>query len=213
MQTNETLASVVTEPVGMPGLSNSSLLAEPLTVVVFDQVSEGSDLSSQISSMAAGANRPIHLVGVSADAAGEAGMRQRLQDLAGRLRQKQVESDIEVGSGPTWVDHLNHSLPARGQVIGYLAAQPGGSPTVVPAKGGDLAVPLVSVLPERQLRERFAWLRNLSLWAGTLVLLAGFFWSQVTLDRLTRGFDHALLLCLTAALEIGLLLAWNNFLS
>jgi hypothetical protein len=213
MQTYETLASVATGQPNRSDLSGRPALAQPLIVVVLDPACDGSELSNQISGMAAGANRQVRLVGVSADRAGEAGMRQRLLGLAGSLRQRQVESRIEVGSGPTWIEHLSRSLPAGGQVIECLGIQPERRSEVVPQEASSPVVPAAAIGPEAQGGAHLAVLRNLSLWLGTLVLLAGFFWGQVTLDRLTRGFDHALLLCLTAALEVGLLMVWNNFLS
>jgi hypothetical protein len=53
-------------------------------------------------------------------------------------------------------------------------------------------------------------LEELLSWAGSIAIIAGFFWIQVQIDQLSKGSFHAILFLLSLMGEAYLIWLWNS---
>jgi hypothetical protein len=47
-------------------------------------------------------------------------------------------------------------------------------------------------------------------WFGSIVIILGFFWLQVQIDQLNRGWGHTALFLLSVLAEVYLIWRWNS---
>ncbi|MCL5429482.1 MAG: hypothetical protein M1347_06780 [Chloroflexi bacterium] len=47
-------------------------------------------------------------------------------------------------------------------------------------------------------------------WLGSIAIIAGFFWIQVQVDQLGKGWAHTILFLLSMVAEVYLLWLWNS---
>ncbi len=47
-------------------------------------------------------------------------------------------------------------------------------------------------------------------WLGSIAIIAGFFWLQVQIDQLNKGWGHTVLLLLSVLGEAYLIWLWNS---
>ena len=54
------------------------------------------------------------------------------------------------------------------------------------------------------------WLRGAIAWAGSIGIIAGFFWLEVEISQLPQDWTHTSLLYLSLFAEVGLIWVWNS---
>jgi hypothetical protein len=55
------------------------------------------------------------------------------------------------------------------------------------------------------------WLPGAMTWAGSIGIIAGFFWLDVKIAQMPQDWAHTSLLYLSLLVEVGLIWVWNTF--
>jgi hypothetical protein len=120
-----------------------------------------------------------------------------------------VESKIEFGSN--WLDFVK-SQWQKGDVVACFADHRAGfaNRPLSQLLESNLKT-TVYVLPEFQLeRPRSGWVSSTLSWAGSIVIIALFFWAQARITQMPQDWAHTTLLYLSVFTEVGLIWFWSS---
>jgi hypothetical protein len=125
-----------------------------------------------------------------------------------------VESKVEIGG--SWVSAIRPYWQP-GDVIVCFAEHPSGfagKPLYQILQSSLNAT--VYVLSGIQMRKEYLrpnWLSNVMAWTGSIALILGFFWLQVTLTQFSQDWIHTALIYASIFIEAVSVWVWNNLFS
>jgi hypothetical protein len=120
-----------------------------------------------------------------------------------------VESNIEFGNN--WLDFVK-SQWRKGDVVACFADHRAGLANRPLSQLLESSLnTTVYVLPEFQLeRPHSGWLSTFAGWAGSLAIIALFFWGQARITQMSQDWAHTALLYLSVFVEVGLVWLWSS---
>lgn len=189
--------------------------AHRLIVLVPESEVDTTETARKIWELANALKCHVQFIGLSKDTVREPGLRRQLVILSALVRDDwvHVESKIEFGSNWLKVVECNWR---KGDVIACFEEQQTGFARKplgrVLESNLNTTIHVLSGFqyPERS---RSDWLRNVMAWAGSLGIIAGFFWMQVKITQLPEDWVHTALMYLSIPIEVGLIWGWNALFS
>ena len=146
------------------------------------------------------------------DAAEEPALRRALITMSALVNDSWISAEVKTETGNDWL-RLVKSNWREGDLIVCFEDH----------RAGLMQKPLGQILesklnatvyllsgPHQPDRRGAGWLSTLLLWIGFAVIVAGFFFLQVTLDRALQGSVHTITLLLTVLIEFWLVWVWNS---
>lgn len=190
--------------------------ASRLIVLVPEFEADTAIVAQKIRSVAKSLESRIQLLGLSKDALHEPSVRRRLATLSAMVEDARISVESKVEIGGSWVSAIRpHWQP--GDVIVCFAEHPSGvvgKPLYQILQSSLNAT--VYVLSGIQMQKGYSlpsWLPNILAWTGSIALIFGFFWLQVTLTRFSQDWTHAAMIYASIFIETASVWVWNNLFS
>lgn len=154
----------------------------------------------------------VQFIGLSEDTIHEPGLRRQLATLSALVRDDRIHVESKIEFGANWLKAVKSNL-RKGDVIACFEEQ----------QTGFARRPLSQIL-ESNLNATIyvfsglqypgglhsGWPINAMAWAGSIAILAGFFWMQVKITQLPGDWVHSTLIYLSIPIEVGLIWGWNT---
>jgi hypothetical protein len=196
-------------------LSSSSYL-EPkagrrLIVLVPESEANTSSAARKIWELANALGSRIEFLGLCKDETREPSLRRQIIAMSSMVGGGgiSVESKIEFGSN--WLDYVKSNWN-KGDVVACFAEHHVGFPNRPLSQILESSLDAtVYILPEFQLESpRPGWISSAVNWAGSIAIIALFFWGQARITQMTQDWAHTTLLYLSIFLEAGLVWFWSS---
>ena len=174
-----------------------------------------SSLTRRVWELAIATGKHVQFLGLCQDMAEEPSLRRQLVTISALVGDTRVTAKAKVAIGTNWVDAVKNNYQA-GDIIVCFAEQRAGlfHRPLSQILESNLRAPvyiLSGLYP--QSASRSSWLSQIIVWAGSLGILAGFFWLQVRVSQLPQDPAQTVLFILSAAVEIWLIWVWNSLFS
>lgn len=197
--------------------SNSELQpASRLIVLVPEFEADTAIVAQKIRNVAKAIESRVQLLGLSNDALHEPGIRRRLATLSAMVEDASifVESKVEIGG--SWVSAIRPYWQPGDVIVCFAEHSSGfaGKPLYQILQSSLNAT--VYVLSGIQMQKEYSrpnWLSNVMAWTGSIALIFGFFWLQVTLTPSSPDWIHTALIYASIFVEAASLWVWNNLFS
>jgi len=157
----------------------------------------------------------VLLIGLCKDAAYEPGFRRQLATLSAMVRSERIPVEAKIESGYNWLAAVKSEWH-KGDVIACFPEQRSGFAQrplneILESNLNATVYVLTSPLtPEKRLRS--AWVFNAMAWAGSIVIILGFFWLQLKLTQFPQDWAYTSLLYISIFAEAGVIWFWNSLL-
>lgn len=199
-------ASTVPSPESVVGA------ARRLVVLVSEADWADAELPRRIWELAQTGGSSVLLLGLYDRAEEATRLRRHLVTLAASIRDNRISTEIRIEAGNDWLEKLNGVLQ-RGDLV-VCRARGGSWPQRTPLSRMQIAslqAP-VYVLPAIQGagRARSTAFSEIVFWVGAMVIIAGFLWMQLTIDRLAQDWGQTVLLMFSVVIEFALIRIWHG---
>ncbi len=186
--------------------------ARRLIVLIPDGDLEEAEVARQVWDMAAPAGLAVLFFGLCKDTTEGLSMHRRLAILANLTRDPRVPVQTQLEFGGRWLRRLA-ALSGRGDVVVCLAEQRMGlrhRPVSEELTKRGLSVWTLEgiYLPARNPAVRS--IREVIFWIVSIATIAGFFWLQVSITRLSEDWASSGLMYFSVLVEVGLLWIWHS---
>jgi hypothetical protein len=198
-----------------PAAQGSTGSTRRLVVIVPPGEVDATTLTQRVWEMAKGTGAEVRLLGLYEEATQQPGLRRRLATMSAMINSGQVRSEAETLAGRDWVEAVRSRLRPDDMLV--CCSSPQGGAMQKPLRQileSDLDAPmtiLTGCTPEEEAPAR--WGAQILGWTGSIGILVGFFWLQVSLGQVPRDFGYTLLLLLTLPVEVWLIWIWNSLFS
>jgi len=183
-----------------------------LIVLVPDFEADTTNAARKIWELANAIGGRVQFLGLSKDMAREPSLRRQMVTLSAMVGDGNLSIESKIEFGRNWLDMVKSNWRA-GDVVACFADQ----------HTGFARRPLSQILESNLKTTVYVlsgvyqpepshsnWLLQVMLWAGSMGIIAGFFWAQVKLTELPQDWAHTSLLYLSLFAEVGLIWAWNS---
>jgi hypothetical protein len=199
----------------IPSDAAASGSAHRLIVLMPDLEAEPANIAQHIWELASSLGSGIQLLGLCQDEAQESSLRRQMISLAATVKAANISVESKIEFGRNWLDAVKHNWQP-GDAIVCFEGQTSGldrSPLeeILAANFSATIHVLDGFHSDNQ--PRLYWISTILAWAGSLGILAGFFWLQVKLVQMHGDWAHTSLLYLSIFIEVGLILGWNSLFS
>jgi hypothetical protein len=209
---NSTYSSQINHPVQPSG--GTATIQSPvkhLIALIPDSYFNPSKLAERIYKLSFPTYSQILLIGVCQDPTTQYILRQQLAVTASAMRDNNLTVEIKIETGKQWSKNLEQLWQYGDKVVGLT--QSGGNwyqqgLNEIQQLNSEIQVHMISDLQLEFSKKRSALLDAI-LWLGAVVIMAGFFWIQIQIDRLPGNWGQSVLLYLSVFAEIGVLWVWN----
>lgn len=196
-----------------PLSTETSLTTLPrLIVLVPYQEMDDNKLARQVWTLAAPSCLKVLYMGLCPNTAKEYHLRRRLATLVAITRDDRVFAEAQLELENDWlrtvkavwcpgdiiVCHAEQTVGLRRRPISQVLLSTLQAPTCI--LNGFYSPPPFRSSP---------LLRQATSWAGNISIIAGFFWMQVSIERIAEDWAHTALLYLSVVLEYSLIWIWN----
>ena len=194
-------------------LSTSSY-SEPghrLIVLVPESEADTTNAGRKIWELAHALGSRVQFLGLCKDEAREPSLRRQIIAMSTMVDGGNVPVESKIEFGDNWLNLVKSNL-SKGDVVACFAEHRTGftnRPLSQILESNLNAT--VYILPEFQLeRPRITWISSVLSWAGSIAIIALFFWGQAKLTQMPQDWAHTSLLYLSIFIEVGLIWLWNS---
>ncbi len=173
-------------------------------------------LAQRIWALASTRGLAVQFLGLSRDLATESHMRRRLTTLAVMTRDRSVPVETRLDAGQDWRRAVKAAWRPDDLVVCHAEQSVrrwGRREPLSQSLMTTLKAPVCTL--SGLCAEEFVTLPNLgtqfAFWIMPVAIIAGFFWFQVQITRITKDGLQTTLLCLSVLVEFGLIWVWNRF--
>jgi len=154
----------------------------------------------------------IQFLGLCSDASQELSLRRQLVTMSAMVADGNGSVDSKIVFGKNWLDVVKSNWHT-GDVIVCFAEQHTGLmkkplSQILEANLNATVHVLSGLYPPNPTRPN--WLPGALIWAGSIGIIAGFFWLDVKITQMPQDWAHTILLYLSLLLEVGLIWVWNT---
>jgi hypothetical protein len=151
----------------------------------------------------------VQFLGLCKDEAGEPALRRQIIAMSTMMGGAAVESKIE--SGNNWLDFVKSYWNTGDVILCFAEHRTGfGNRPLSQILESNLNA-TIYVIPDLQLqRPRSNWISSAMGWAGSIAIIALFFWGQVKLTHMPQDWAYTVLLYLSLLVEVGSIWTWNS---
>jgi len=153
----------------------------------------------------------VQFIGLSRDTMREPSLRRQLVTLSALVGDNRIRAESKIEFGNNWLKVVKSNWQ-KGDVIACFEEQQTGfarSPLGQVLESNLNATVFVLSGFQYPERSRSAWLLNAMAWAGSIGIIAVFFWMQVKITQLPEDWVHTALMYLSIPIEVGLIWGWN----
>jgi hypothetical protein len=182
-----------------------------LIVLVPESEADISSAARKIWELANALGSRVQFLGLCKDEAREPSLRRQMIALSSMVGGGDVSVESKIEFGGNWLDFVKSNL-GRGDVVVCFAEHRAGltNRPLSHILESNLNT-TVYVLPELRLESsRSSWASSTLGWAGSIAIIAFFFWGQARLVHLPQDWAHTSLLYLSIFIEVGLVWLWNS---
>lgn len=153
----------------------------------------------------------VQFIGLYADAADEPSLRRDLVIMSAMMKDHKVSTEVEVLFGKNWVEMVKSRWQAGDIVVCFdeqrigLLNQP-----LSQVLQTDLDIPVYIIYGPEPRKISQGWLSQVTLWAGCIAIIVGFFLLQVRIDQFIQGSAHTIVFAFSVCIEMLLIWIWNN---
>lgn len=186
-----------------------------LIVLIPDIEADYSPIMQRIWELARTLESRVLFLGLCRDETEEPRMRRALVTMSALLQDSWVCTEARIELGTNWLRAIKSSWQT-GDVIACFAGQEVGLPhrplrQIIESNLKATVYVLDGLYLSRPPRSN--WLLTALVWAGSLAIIAGFFWLQVEITQLRDELARDIVIGATLLLELGSLWGWNSMFS
>jgi len=184
-------------------------------IVLLPADSDYTTATRRIWELAIATGRRIQFLGLCKDAAQEPSLRRELVTMSALVQDGRVSTEVKVEIGTNWVDFVKRNYQTGDMVVCFAEQRAGLlQRPLSQILNSELDAPVYIITGlYRQKHLSWNWISQTLAWSGFIGIMIGFFWLQVEIDQLPRGFANITLLILSIPAEIWLIWVWNNLFS
>jgi hypothetical protein len=182
-----------------------------LIVLVPESEADISSAARKIWELANALGSRVQFLGLCKDEAREPTLRRQIIALSSMVSGGSISVESKIEFGNNWLDFVK-SHWNKGDVVACFAEHRTGftNKTLSQILESSLNA-TVYVLPEFQLEHpRSNWISSVVSWAGSIAIIALFFWGQAKLTEMPQDWAHTSLLYLSIFIEVGLIWFWSS---
>ncbi len=186
-----------------------------LLVLVSESEMDTASAARRIWELANAFGSRVQFLGLCADAAQESALRRQLVSLSAMVKDGKISTEVSVEFGSNWVEAVKRNLQAEDMVVCFAEQRAGLTRkplSQILESNLKATVYVLSGLSEPN-APRSSWVSAAMAWAGSIGIIAGFFWLQVKLTQPPGDWSHTALVYLSIFLEVGLIWGWNSLFS
>lgn len=185
-----------------------------LLVIVSDSDFDASAAARRILEVASAFKSGVLFLGLCANKTEEPSLHRQLVTLSAMIRDEHIPFELKVESGRNWLS-LVRATWEEGDVLVCFSGQRAGARHTMLApllqSNFHSAIYVLDSVTQQEYQKPH-WLFALLAWGGSIAILLGFFWLQVSIGRNPHNWATMFLLIGSIPLEGWLIWAWNSFL-
>jgi hypothetical protein len=182
-----------------------------LVVLVPESDADISSAARKIWELANALGSHVQFLGLCKDKTREPSLRRQIIAMSTMVSGGSVTVESKIEFGGNWLDFVKSQL-RKGDVVACFADHRAGlvnRPLSQILESNLNAT--VYILPEFQLESpRPGWIPSVLNWAGSITIIALFFWGQARITQMSQDWAHTALLYLSIFLEAGLVWFWSS---
>jgi hypothetical protein len=182
-----------------------------LIVLVPESEADTSGVARKVWELANALGSRVQFLGLCKDEAREPSLRRQIIAMSTMVGGSGVSVESKIEFGSNWLGFVKSNLD-KGDVVACFAEHRAGfanRPLSQILESNLNAT--IYVLPEFQMEyPHSSWISSALSWAGSLALIALFFWGQAKLVDMPQDWAHTSLLYLSIFIEVGLIWLWNS---
>lgn len=154
----------------------------------------------------------VLFLGLYNDPAHEPGLRRDLVTLSAMLKNEGVSADVIFTHGKDWVSTVRTHFQTSDMLVCFAEQRAGFShKPLSQILQSELDAP-VYVLSGLSLRKdaNTNWALQILSWAGSMVIIAGFFMLQIKINHLPKDWFENVLMLMTIPFELWMIWGWNS---
>jgi len=181
-----------------------------LIVLVPDSDVDMSSAARRVLELANSLGGRVQILGLYQDEGREPSLRRRMVSLSSMVGGGGVPVESKIESGSDWLE-LVQSNWNEGDAILCIGEQQTGLIKRPLRQALERKLPAtIYIFTEGRAKPRPSWLASVIGWAGSLAIVALFFWAQFKLSAVQQDWRFAALLYLSIFAEAGSIWAWNS---
>jgi hypothetical protein len=182
-----------------------------LIVLVPESNADTSSAARKIWELANALGSRVQFLGLCKDESREPTLKRQIIAMSSMVGDGRLSIESKIEFGGNWLGFVKSNL-SKGDVIACFAEHRTGftnRPLSQILESNLNAT--IYVLPEFQVDSpRSNWVSSALSWAGSIAIIAIFFWGQARITQMPQDWAHTSLLYLSVFLEVGLVWFWNS---
>jgi hypothetical protein len=183
-----------------------------LIVLVPESEADTASAARKIWELANALGSSVQFIGLCKDAAHEPSLRRQIISMSAIVRDDNVSVESQIELGSNWLELVKSNLRKGDVIVCFAEHRTGFTRRPLSEILESSLNATVYVLSGFQQYEapHSKWLSNVTMWASSMGIIAGFFWAQAKLIQLPQDWAHTLLLYISLFAEVGVLWMWNS---